>query len=109
MGTGQCHMGVLQMSKQVGKNVKKGRKSDVERKMESKKVKFMLGGLGWGAVLQIQTLLIRIRILLFTLTRIRIMLFNLMRMRIRLFDTDPYPYRFKEVMYLKQYFLYILT
>ncbi len=29
--------------------------------------------------------------------------------RIRLFDTDPDPYRFKDVMYLKQYFLYILT
>ncbi len=25
------------------------------------------------------------------------------------FDTDPDSYRFKEVMYLKQYFLYILT
>ncbi len=25
------------------------------------------------------------------------------------FDTDPDPYRFKEVMYLKQYFLYIST
>ncbi len=25
------------------------------------------------------------------------------------FNTDPNPYRFKEVKYLKQYFLYILT
>ncbi len=25
------------------------------------------------------------------------------------FDTDPDPYRFKEVMYLKQYFLYVFT
>jgi hypothetical protein len=31
-----------------------------------------------------------------------------MRIRIRLFDTDLDPYRFQEVMYLKQYFLYIL-
>ncbi len=60
-------------------------------------------------VLRIQNLLIRIRIV--TLTRMRIMLFNLIRIRIRLFDTDPdpVPYRFKEVMYLKQYFLYIFT
>ncbi len=29
--------------------------------------------------------------------------------RIRMFDTDPDPYGFKEVMYLKQYFLYIFT
>jgi hypothetical protein len=52
-------------------------------------------------VLRIQTLLRRIRILLFTLTRIRI----------RLFDTDPDPCCFKEVLYLKQYylFLYIFT
>jgi hypothetical protein len=50
-------------------------------------------------VLWIQTLLIRIRILLFKLIRIQI----------RLFDTDPDPYCFKEVMYLKQYFLYIFT
>ncbi len=48
---------------------------------------------------------IRIRILLFTLIRIR--LFNLIR--IRLFDTDPDPCRFKEVMYIKRYFLYIFT
>ncbi len=26
IGTGQCHMGVLQMSKQIGKNVKKRKK-----------------------------------------------------------------------------------
>jgi hypothetical protein len=57
------------------------------------------------AVLRIQTLLIRIRILLFTLIRIQI--FNLIR--IRPFDTDPDPYRFKEVMYLKQYFLHNFT
>jgi hypothetical protein len=38
------------------------------------------------------------RILLFNLIPIRILLFNLIR--IRLFDTDPDPYRFKEVMYL---------
>ncbi len=25
------------------------------------------------------------------------------------FDTDPDPYRFKQVMYLKQYFLYTFT
>ncbi len=29
--------------------------------------------------------------------------------RIPLFDMDPDPYRFQEVTYLKQYFLYILT
>ncbi len=52
-----------------------------------------------STVLRIQTLLIRIRILLS----------NLIRIRIQLFDTDPDPYRFKEVMYLKQYFLYIFT
>jgi hypothetical protein len=46
------------------------------------------------------------RILLVTLIQIRILLLNLIRIRIRLFDTDPDPYRFKEV---KQYFLYILT
>jgi hypothetical protein len=60
-----------------------------------------------AAVLRIQTLLIRIRIMLFTLIRIRILLFNLIR--IRPFDTDPDPYRFKEVMYLKQYFLHTFT
>ncbi len=43
------------------------------------------------------------------LTRIRILLFTLIRSRIRLFDTDPDPCHFKEVMYLKQYFLYIFT
>ncbi len=58
-------------------------------------------------MLRIQTLLIRIRILLFTLIRIRILLSDLIR--IRLFDTDPDPYCFKDVMYLKQYFLYIFT
>ncbi len=56
---------------------------------------------------EVMTLLIRIRILLFTLIQIRILLFNLIR--IRLFDPDPYPYHFKRVMYLKQYFLYIVT
>jgi hypothetical protein len=62
-------------------------------------------------VLRIQTLLIRIQILLFTLilTQIRILLFILIWIRTRLFDTDPDPYRFNEVMYLKQYFLYIFT
>jgi hypothetical protein len=50
-------------------------------------------------VLRIQTLLIRIRILLS----------NLIRIRIRLFDADADPYRFEKVMYLKQYFLYIFT
>ncbi len=57
----------------------------------------------------IQTLLIWIRILLFTLIPIRILFFNLIRIWIWLFDTDPDPYHFKEVMNLKQYFLYILT
>jgi hypothetical protein len=59
----------------------------------------------------IQTLLIWIRILLFTLIKIRIwiLLFNLIRIRILLFCTDPDPYRFKEVMYLKPYFLHIFT
>jgi hypothetical protein len=38
-------------------------------------------------VLRIQTILIGIRILLF----------SLMRIQIRLFDTDPDPYRFKDV------------
>jgi hypothetical protein len=31
------------------------------------------------------------------------------RIRIRLYDTDLDPYRFKEVMYVKRYFLVILT
>jgi hypothetical protein len=57
----------------------------------------MLEKLKIGTVLRIQTPVIRIR------------LFNLKRIRIRLFDTDPDPYYFKEVMYLKQYFLYIFT
>ncbi len=35
--------------------------------------------------------------------------FNLIRIRSRPFDTDPDPYHFKEVMYLKQYFLHTLT
>ncbi len=61
-------------------------------------------------VLRIQTLLIRIRILLFTLIRIWILFFNLIPIRIWLFDPDPNPYRFEEVvMYLKRYFLYIFT
>ncbi len=46
-------------------------------------------------MLRIQTLLIQIRIFYFTC--------------IRLFDTDPYHCCFKEVMYLKRYFLYILA
>jgi hypothetical protein len=50
-------------------------------------------------------ILIRIRNLLFILIWIRIMLFYLIR--IRMFDTDPDPYHFKEVMYLKRYFVYI--
>jgi hypothetical protein len=29
--------------------------------------------------------------------------------QILLFDPDPDPYHFKEIMYLKEYFLYILT
>jgi hypothetical protein len=61
------------------------------------------------AVLRIQTLLIRIRILLFTMILIRILLFNLIRIRIRLFDMVPDPYHFKKLIYLKQYFLYIFT
>jgi hypothetical protein len=48
-------------------------------------------------VLRIQTLLIRILILLVILIRIRILLFNLIRIQIQLFDPDPY--QFKEVMY----------
>ncbi len=52
-------------------------------------------------MLQIQTLLIQIQILLVTFIWIRILLFNLIRIEIQLFDTDPDPYRFKEVMYLK--------
>jgi hypothetical protein len=61
------------------------------------------------SVLWIQTLLIRILIMLFTLIRIWNLLFNLIR--IRLFDTAPDPKigHFREVMYLKQYFLYIFT
>ncbi len=59
-------------------------------------------------VLRIQTLLIRILILLVIFIWIRILLFNLIRIQIQLFDPDPY--QFKEVMYLKRYFfLYILT
>jgi hypothetical protein len=69
------------------------------------------------SVLWIQTRLIRIRVMLFTLIRIWNLLFNLILIwnllfnliliRIRLFDTAPDPEigRFKEVMYLKQYFL----
>ncbi len=48
---------------------------------------------------------IRVQILLFTLIPIRILLFNLFW--IQLFDSNPDPYCSKEVMYLKQYFLYI--
>jgi hypothetical protein len=40
--------------------------------------------------------------------RIRILLSNLIRIRIRQFCTDPDPYNFKEVMYLKQYFTFLL-
>jgi hypothetical protein len=36
-----------------------------------------------------------------------VLLFNLILIRILLFDADPN--RFKEVMYLKQYYLHILT
>jgi hypothetical protein len=67
--------------------------------------------------LRIQTLLIQIRTLLFTLIQIRtqlftliqiqILLFNLIQIRIRLFNPDPYCC--EEVMHLKQYFLYIVT
>jgi hypothetical protein len=39
--------------------------------------------------------------------RIRILLCDFIRIRIRLFDTYPDPYRFKEEMFLKRYFLYI--
>jgi hypothetical protein len=60
------------------------------------------------SVLRIQTILIRIRILLFTLIRIQILLLTLIRIRIRLFDTDLDPSCFKEAMYLKRYFLYVL-
>ncbi len=35
--------------------------------------------------------------------------FNLIQIQILLFGTDLDPYRFKEVMYLKQYILYIFT
>ncbi len=45
-------------------------------------------------MLRIQTLLMRIRILLFTLIQIWILLFNFIRTWIRLFDTDPNSYRF---------------
>ncbi len=38
-----------------------------------------------------------------------ILLSNLIRIRIRLFDTVPDSYLFKEVIYLKQYFLYMFT
>jgi hypothetical protein len=44
------------------------------------------------------------RILLFTLIPIWVLLFSLIRIRIQMFDTDPDPYRFKEVMYLKHTF-----
>ncbi len=37
------------------------------------------------------------------------LLSNLIWLRIRQFDTDPEPYHFKEVMSLKQYFLYIFA
>jgi hypothetical protein len=63
----------------------------------------------WKPVLQIHNILIRIRILLFTLIRIKILPFNLIW--IRPFDTYPDldPYHFKEVMYLTQYFLHNLS
>ncbi len=35
--------------------------------------------------------------------------FNLIRIQILLFGKDLDPYRFKEVMYLKQHILYIFT
>jgi hypothetical protein len=69
-----------------------------EKEGEEDREKKVQGGT-LEAVLRIQTHLIRIRILLFTLIRIRI----------RLFDTDPKPCHFKEVMNLKRYFLYIFT
>ncbi len=59
-------------------------------------------------VLRIQTLLIRIRIMLFTLIRIRIWILLFSLIRIRLFYTDPDPYRFKKAMYLKQYPTYFI-
>jgi hypothetical protein len=37
------------------------------------------------------------------------LLFYFMWIQIRLFNTDPDPYHFKEIMYPKKYFLYILT
>jgi hypothetical protein len=36
-------------------------------------------------------------------------IFQLKRIRIRLFHPDPDPYRFKEILYLKQDFLCTLT
>ncbi len=50
-----------------------------------------------------------IRIMLFTLMRIPTILFTLVQIRIQLFHKDPDPYSFKELMYLKWYFLFILT
>jgi hypothetical protein len=80
---------------------------------EQFRIHISTGNAALGPVLRIQTILIRIRIriLLFTLKRIRIwiLLFKLIRIRIRLFDTDSGLYRFKELVYLKQYFLFILT
>ncbi len=58
-------------------------------------------------VLRIQTLLIRIRILLFHFYTDPDS--NLIWIRTRMFDTDLDLYHFQEVMYLKQYFLYILN
>jgi hypothetical protein len=67
------------------------------------------------SVLRIQTLLIRIQILhchfdtdsdpAFQFDTDPDLLFNLIR--IRMIDQDSDPYCFKEVLYLKQYFLYI--
>jgi hypothetical protein len=88
-----------------------------------KKPIFLLRGIGAGfalcsatfaysyhlTVLRIQTLLIRIWIMLFTLIRIRIWILLFSLIRIRLFYTGPDPYRFKKVMHLKQYPTYFYT
>jgi hypothetical protein len=57
---------------------------------------------------RIQNILIRIRILLL-LWYDPDLTFHLIQIQILLVDTDPDPYNFKEVMYLKRYFLYTLT
>ncbi len=45
----------------------------------------------------------------FHLIPIRILLFNLIRIKIRLFSMDPDPFRFTVVMFLNEYFSFILT